>query len=97
MSASIRKISSFRSRKGSLERVPVLPIHEKYAESRHEGGGQDLDPFDDIIGRLPQNLFCFVHIPYWVYRNVHHIIFLAWEMPFLSSPKKALVPDTCQR
>ena len=52
MSASIRKISSFRSRKGSLERVPVLPIHEKYAESRHEGGGQDLDPFDDIIGRL---------------------------------------------
>ena len=58
MSASIRKISSFKRRRGSLERVPVLPIHEKYAESRHEG--QDLDPFDDIIGRLPQNLFCFV-------------------------------------
>ena len=57
MSASIRKISSFKRRRGSLERVPVLPIHEKYAESRHEG--QDLDPFDDIIGRLPQNLFCF--------------------------------------
>ena len=38
-----------------MERVPVLPIHEKYAESRHEG--QDLDPFDDIIGRLFKTCF----------------------------------------
>lgn len=46
--SGIRKISSFK-RKTSLERVPVLPIHEKYAERVQD----DLDPFDDIIGKTP--------------------------------------------
>ena len=46
--SGIRKISSFK-RKTSLERVPVLPIHEKYAERVQN----DLDPFDDIIGKIP--------------------------------------------
>ena len=45
--SGIRKISSFK-RKTSLERVPVLPIHEKYAERVQD----DLDPFDDIIGKI---------------------------------------------
>ena len=45
--SGIRKISSFK-RKASLERVPVLPIHEKYAERVQD----DLDPFDDIIGKI---------------------------------------------
>ena len=45
--SGIRKISSFK-RKTSLERVPVLPIHEKYAERVQD----DLDPFGDIIGRF---------------------------------------------
>ena len=45
--SGIRKISSFKQ-KTSLERVPVLPIHEKYAERVQN----DLDPFDDIIGRV---------------------------------------------
>ena len=45
--SGIRKISSFK-RKTSLERVPVLPIHEKYAERVQD----DLDPFDDIIGKF---------------------------------------------
>ena len=44
--SGIRKISSFKQ-KTSLERVPVLPIHEKYAERVQD----DLDPFDDIIGK----------------------------------------------
>ena len=46
--SSIRKISSFKRSRPNLEKVPVLPIHEKYAE-RHEG--HEVDPFDDIIGR----------------------------------------------
>jgi len=45
--SGIRKISSFK-RKRSLERVPVLPIHEKYAERVQNDLEQD--PFDDIIG-----------------------------------------------
>ena len=45
--SGIRKISSFKQ-KTSLERVPVLPIHEKYAERVQN----DLDPFDDIIGKI---------------------------------------------
>ena len=52
--SSIRKISSFKKRRRSLERVPVLPIHEKYAERNIEG--QEVDPFDDIIGEL-KNMF----------------------------------------
>ena len=47
--SSIRKISSFKRRK-SLERVPVLPIHEKYAERVQNDLEQD--PFDDIIGKI---------------------------------------------
>ena len=50
--SGIRKISSFK-RKTSLERVPVLPIHEKYAERVQN----DLDPFDDIIGKIFNLIF----------------------------------------
>ena len=46
--SGIRKISSFK-RKRSLERVPVLPIHEKYAERVQND--LESDPFDDIIGK----------------------------------------------
>ena len=48
MSTTIRKISSLK-RKKSQERVPVLPIHEKYDE-RSENHEEHDDPFDDIIG-----------------------------------------------
>ena len=46
--SGIRKISSFKRRR-SLERVPVLPIHEKYAERVQNE--LEHDPFDDIIGK----------------------------------------------
>ena len=46
--SGICKISSFK-RKRSLERVPVLPIHEKYAERVQND--LEPDPFDDIIGK----------------------------------------------
>ena len=44
----IRKISSFKQ-KQSLERMPVLPIHEKYA--KRVQNDWELDPFNDIIGK----------------------------------------------
>lgn len=53
MSTTIRKISSLR-RKSSGERVPVLPIHDKYAERHHE---LIEDPFDDIIGKFKRCTF----------------------------------------
>lgn len=55
MSTTIRKINSFRH-KSSAERVPVLPIHDKYAERHHE---LIEDPFDDIIGKIITKLMHF--------------------------------------
>ena len=45
MSGTVRKISFKRRKQNDNERVPVLPIHDKYDQAV-----QEHDPFDDIIG-----------------------------------------------
>ena len=46
------------------------------------------------VEKWGKSLFCYVYIPHWDYtcQSVHHIIF-CMGIPFLSSPKNALVSE----
>ena len=53
MSGAVRKISFKRRNRNHVDqdRVPVLPIHDKYDQASSSLHDQDHhDPFDDIIG-----------------------------------------------